>query len=55
MKNFRAMYQVKATGQKKITKFADTVQTEEDARKAFKIRFGDACEIIAIVDMNSED
>lgn len=54
MKDFRAMIQIKATGQKKIVKLGENIQTEEDAKKALDIRFGDNAEVIMIVDVNEE-
>lgn len=48
------MIQIKATGQKKIVKLGENIQTEEDAKKALDIRFGDNAEVIMIVDVNEE-
>lgn len=50
----RALYKVKATGQMRIAKLGENIQDEESARKAMNIRYGDAIEILNIVDVNEE-
>lgn len=52
MKDYRVLYEVVATGKRKVAKLGENIQTEEDARKAMQIRYGDHIQILEVVDVN---
>jgi hypothetical protein len=54
MKDLRVMWQRSGVKGITISKMHPTIQTEEDARRAVQIKFGEDIDIMMVTDVNEE-